>query len=911
MKTIGTYWIEAVSKNDCYAFLREDAKKAAQGAAAAVPGASALLSDEAFTDLENDYIVRCGSVFMQLILSSMRNHVKNIDIYEYISLRGENKAAIDEACSAVREELLRDGGRAVREKYSLAAEYEASLRSDYISSKAEFLGRVSENRDEISSLMPGGRGISKILRLSPDGADLHRHGRSVTGVTTDAGTFFYKPHNCSLDAFYHEIVGKWFSDITKAPAVIDRNSYAFVSALEHSEVSSMDGIRRFWSNFGALTALFHALGSTDMHSENIMSCGEYPCAVDLETILRCIPGDRIKNSTAPKFSPAEDFIHSALSCGSFPVRMHIGGIFSPMYTNAENGKCLPVFEGRTFTVSGYEDALADGFREGYARVLCHRDDIMPALMEHAGGTIRIVPRNTMYYSIMRNRLLIPEALSDTAVRDDVIRQLRIPYEIYGQKTDEAVVDYEEKCLLRGDIPYYCTGIDTTSLCGEDTGHEVRNDYFALTAVELLKKRLERLSGREEAFEEELIRLSLKHAPLDETSVSDEKYEADGESVTAEELTEELGAMLSELGSDMLHHTDGMSVSWQSTVMAVEQASSCGLLTAWADVLMLCGLIRKAPVPEEMKDRSEKLAGHCLRGMRLFTEHLKGIDDLSTDFPAGLGTGLGGALLATGCWAGSGEAEACGIMSSIQELLPLLTKHDGRYSDSERGTCSPWNVMNGFAGLVIALALTGADAPTEFISRLSDEILEGLPAEKIDGPEGAAGMGAALAYAYSVTGDERYEKGCESAFEQLRSSYSEYNKGWTGQTKPGGWAAGRKPLSAGIALAAQYSARLTGSDVVREVLAYAAESISDQKELFARDSLNNGNALLALALMMLSRDHPEMKKKAGGVLRAMIKRKENRGTYTVFPEGVRSSFDPALALGTAGIGCVMAAYLSIL
>jgi hypothetical protein len=49
-------------------------------------------------------------------------------------------------------------------------------------------------------------------------------------------------------------------------------------------------------------------------------------------------------------------------------------------------------------------------------------------------------------------------------------------------------------------------------------------------------------------------------------------------------------------------------------------------------------------------------------------------------------------------------------------------------------------------------------------------------------------------------------------------------------------------------------------------------------------------------------------KAGQVLGAMLRRKEEKGVFSVSPEGVRSFFDPSFAFGTTGIGCIMAAYL---
>ena len=75
-----------------------------------------------------------------------------------------------------------------------------------------------------------------------------------------------------------------------------------------------------------------------------------------------------------------------------------------------------------------------------------------------------------------------------------------------------------------------------------------------------------------------------------------------------------------------------------------------------------------------------------------------------------------------------------------------------------------------------------------------------------------------------------------------------------------------------------------------------------------DSLNNGNALTALCCMILSERQPALADKAGQILGAMIRRKDENGVFRVTAEGVRSFFDASLAMGTTGIGCILSAYL---
>lgn len=916
MSNKANYWIEAFEKNDVHAFLRDDARKAAGEVLSADSSAAALLSDSAVRDLEDDYVKKVGAAFTQIIAALARERIKDLDIEEYLGMKGTNAGAIDEACREVRDELLEDRGRALREKYFLVKGFEESIRKSFIASKTEFVTRLAADRNEISDVLFSGRPFTKVLELSGSGADMHRHGRTVIGVTTDAGTCYYKPHNCSLDAFYREFIGRWFSDCTIAPAVIDRGDYAFIQGLEHSEAGDRDGIRRFFRNFGCLTAGFHALGSTDMHGENIMSCGEYPCALDLETVFsyRAKPSGRISEGDRPEeddsvmdTAPWNDYAFSALGCGVFPARLHKAGLISPLYTEFSSNKCLPRFEGRAYTVDGFEEDFIDGFREGYSRMIKARDEIEPMLERYSGGTLRLVIRNTYYYFLMMNRLFRPDALSDPDRQAKLIADLKIPYDVNGLYTNDAVVKYEAASIMNGDIPYYCSGIGSHALCGEDRSRVIQDGFLSLSGADMLEKRLSRLSETEEQFEEQLIRNNLAHAALDEPDKSG-SYELSGRAASEEDVLEAIREILYSLGREEITHSDGRTISWMSTISNMESLPSCGMLTSWADTGLLCAMVMDIPELSDVHDTASLLAEQCLQGMEDFINARHAAGMTSENMPGGLGTGLGGALLSLDRMEKAGLEKAGTILRSLIDELPLRAakKHD--YSEGERGTCHPWNVQCGTAGLLTACSLIGADIPSKTVSHLADELLDGLPAAKTDGLYGSAGMAAALAYAYGYTGEERFAKGSGEVFESLRSSYSEFRKGWSAPSKGMSWASGRDPYAAGIGLAADLSLRWLECEAAEAVLAQAVESLDDEKELLAADSLNNGNALSALCCMRLSGRRPELMDRAGQILGAMLRRKDEKGVFSVSAEGVRSFFDPSFALGTTGIGCVLAFYL---
>ena len=910
------YWVEALGKNDVYAFLRDDAREAVAEALSADDAAAALFSAAAIRDLEDDYIKKAGAPFLQILVASAREHIKELDIREYLVMKGGNTEAIDSACRTAGEEILKDKGKALREKYFLVKGFEESIRRSFISSKKTFVKRLAADSAEISKELFGGRQFTQVLRLSDSGADMHRHGQTVIGVTTDAGTCFYKPHNCSLDAFYREFTDRWFSDCTVAPAVIDRGDYAYIRGLEHSEVSDIDGIRRFYRNFGCLTAGFHALGSTDMHGENIMSCGEFPCALDLETVFSYIakPQAKISDGDVPQQdisamdkAPWDDYRYSVLRCGAFPVRLHRMSIISPLYAEFSSNKCLPRFEGKAYTVMGYEEDFIEGFREGYSRMIKARDEILPMLERYSGGTLRIIVRNSYYYGLVMHRLLAPEALSDPDRQAKLLADLRIPFDVNGLYTNDAIVRYEADSMMNGDVPYYCSGIRSHALCGEDRSRVIQEDFLLSSGIDVLEKRLSRLSEKEEKFEERLIRNNLSHVALSE-AVSGGSYELDGQALEKEKALSEIRSILSALEDEKLIHSDGKTVSWASMIADTENLVSCGIFTSWADTGLLCAMVLDDPELSDMHDRAYSLAGQCLQGMEDFLDALHSDGRNTERMTGGLGAGLGGILLSLEQMKKAGLEKAAEIQRVLIDELPLRAAEKHKYTDGEKGTCHPWNVQCGTAGLLVSCSLINADIPVKTVTHLADEILDGLPAAKTDGLYGSAGMAAALGYAYGYTGEDRFAEGAGKVFDSLRSEYSSYKKGWSAPSGSMQWAGKRAPYTAGIGLAADHCLRWLDCEAARDVLEQAVESLDDEKELLAVDSLNNGNALTALCCMRLSERRPALADKAGQILGAMIRRKDENGVFHVTSEGVRSFFDSSLALGTTGIGCILSAYL---
>ena len=138
---------------------------------------------------------------------------------------------------------------------------------------------------EISRRFFGGRDAGRILSFPKRETVLKQHGRTVLCVRSEGGTFYYKPRDCSVDAFFHDLTAKHFADVTCAPDVIEGDGFGFCTELVRKPVEKAEDIGRYFYNFGALTALYLGLNGGDLHAKNILACGIYPASIDLEDLF--------------------------------------------------------------------------------------------------------------------------------------------------------------------------------------------------------------------------------------------------------------------------------------------------------------------------------------------------------------------------------------------------------------------------------------------------------------------------------------------------------------------------------------------------------------------------------------------------------------------------------------------------
>ena len=890
--------IDILIDSGCFDFVSNMAEHALKELERARPACFSLLTDEARDGLRKNCAVRLEQLYVQALAKELQERTTERDPVS--AMLGRADPALE---ARIAEEMAQsahaDMEALLHERYPLAADYETHILRNFQSSWIEFFDALTTCRDEITERLLGGRPFTKIERFSDIGGDQHRRGRAVTGVWTDGGVFYYKPHDCGLDAMYRKIVERWFSDCTVAAEVVQKNDVAFVSQLRPAPVNTESGISDFYYRFGALTALLHGLGSIDMHMENIMACGDRPSVIDIETLISPSYSKQARNK---QLEPSAHALgQSVYRIGILPVRMYGKPLLSPLYSENKGTACLPVFGGKTYTVAGHEDRFLAGFGDGYDRVLAHREEIKALLRECGGATVRCLMRNTVFYALIRRSLYRPDALQSREEREKILHRLSLPFEQMGAEVFREEVEHEAACLRMGDIPYFCTTVDGTDLCGDDPRQVVKADYFSASPLDMTEKSLDRLSEVERRYEEDIIRIAFAHAPLDAPGKMAVQPIAEA-SAELEKARSMAVSLFHSLQADAIHSPEGEKL-WLSTTVTLHGVRPCGTMAANAEAGSFCAALLCTKALTETYGEAMEMARECVQSI---AKEIMGIAESEREtlvsepqLPLGLYNGYGGILWGLAAMA---KADVPQAHETAEQLLRLLA-----------GNAELWHpdpsAAEGLAGLMLGLdALPAASTERDVCTRLCAERLMTAEVPAIpDAPKGAAGIAMALAAAYGLLGDIRFAEKASAILSQVQEAYDDALCGWPDSAVKLRWMADRGHQAAGIALAADYAAkRLPEPGTAEALRKRALLSLLDEKELGRFDTMDQGNALTVLCFLRTGQT-----KRAGQVLEAMRQRAEREGGYIVVPAGIRSFFDPALWLGSLGVGFAAAEYLRAL
>ena len=471
--------------------------------------------------------------------------------------------------------------------------------------------RFEHHRLEIAQRFFQGDDPVEIKKISETG-DRHLHGEAVLKLDTAAGTIYYKPRDGAGTELLGQLNELLFGE-RLVPEQISGGEYAFQKETERRLPAEGAERAAFYAWLGRLTAVFYALGSTDMHCFNVIPASDRPCVIDTETLL-C--------AKAAGFGGAGDF--PADYGEVFPeYRMSVGEcmVLPRFYAQLQKSPLLP---GGNCTPLGYENNFLDGFRSAYRAIRENRAAVSSILECYRYFAARYILRSTGTYNAI---IAAYSSAGSDAERKRVLKRLEKGLDREQRRQWQPILDWETSCVKEGDVPYFWFYAGERALHGDRRNACLIDDFLCVSPIEYAKERMQNMDERDLAVQCAYIRASLRHidAWTDPTAqflhapVIEPK--ALSEPLSKEIAVGEAAEALHALWAERIPLSGGCSL-WHVPMIDGKTGSLFGLARGFSGIGVFCRAASRSSLLRETDTAlALELADACLRDMLTFGTYL--------------------------------------------------------------------------------------------------------------------------------------------------------------------------------------------------------------------------------------------------------------------------------------------------
>jgi lantibiotic modifying enzyme len=344
---------------------------------------------------------------------------------------------------------------------------------DFILHVKEIVQRTISAYDELCRVIfktsPG-----KVISITGGVADIHG-GRCVQLLSFENGSkIVYKPRSLKLDMLWN----RYLNFLTEKAGIacfptykcVLGDSYGFAEFVHTMPVNTKEEFAEFYYNCGFLLGAVYFLQGSDLHCENMLACGKYPVLIDVETIVRsgniafvtdilekheAYEKDSVRKTNLLPFIT----VFKSLKPGSDAfTSKHYHGYNLPFTSDGTYG------DGRC-----YSGQIVDGFCLCYDTLVMYGHELFngPELLsELQKCEVRILLRNTSEYDRYLKRLKSPECMSDGALFEEKLLNLKKLY--FSMMKDNCITPdinrfylKERASLYDGYIPTISIGLSET------------------------------------------------------------------------------------------------------------------------------------------------------------------------------------------------------------------------------------------------------------------------------------------------------------------------------------------------------------------------------------------------------------------------------------------------------------------
>ncbi|WP_427888084.1 type 2 lanthipeptide synthetase LanM family protein [Kribbella sp. GL6] len=377
----------------------------------------------------------------------------------------------------------------------------------------ELLARLADDRGALVAGLFDGRDPGVLVAIEPAG-DAHQGGRS-TAILTFAGgqRLVYKPRPLGLQEHFNAFVD-WLNARTalglRTVRLLPRDGYGWLEFVVDEPCEDLSGVRRFYHRQGALLALLYVLDGTNLRFGNLITAGDQPVLVDVETLFH---PSQVASTSDPAYRALLQSVYRGPDASALASRsvvdwadagldsMHL--VRRPDRTDRAVNR--PSLNGSAIEPHEHENAVLTGFRTAYEAIVRGRDDLDGLLAQCASDQVRFVPRPTSLYTGLLDEATHPDVLQDAAGRSQLLDPLWD-----ADESLHAFVPFELSDLWAGDVPLFTTRPDSRDVWASD-GSRIA-DVLAVDGLAAVRAKIANLGDIDEHRQTWLISASLAIRP---------------------------------------------------------------------------------------------------------------------------------------------------------------------------------------------------------------------------------------------------------------------------------------------------------------------------------------------------------------------------------------------------------------
>ncbi len=235
-----------------------------------------------------------------------------------------------------------------------------TVKNDWLDAVTELVARLAAHQAEVADLAGMNPDSPDPLSGAEFGiSDPHQGGRSAAILALGPHRVVYKPRTLTCEIAWSKLAAQVVPGALGIPMrtcrTISGEDYGFMELVANDPCPDEAAVHRCYLRYGALLALAHAIGTFDLHHENVIVSSEYPLVIDAEPLLRTrlqlsSTGQVLADTDPDVLEAGIPVRHSVLESGLLP------GLMRSPFDARETGRPAEYFIG-ALTSSGDEPVL--------------------------------------------------------------------------------------------------------------------------------------------------------------------------------------------------------------------------------------------------------------------------------------------------------------------------------------------------------------------------------------------------------------------------------------------------------------------------------------------------------------------------------------------------------------------------